>query len=301
MWLGLRALLHGKTVKEERAILEKLRAEADSIIEDILNFRVDQLSTASAYDQVVKILNSLEVVESLYPCRKYLTLEKPLCGSFAFQYNVEALNSWLAMTNSLRTQLQILKAWIGSDNLMKISHVFLDRLLKESSLQKTFGKRILSVLRGLLRKVRESMVSNAAAYDKMGLPTYSSELRTLTALPAALMEQFLQLRLEYIDKLKQNSVILDQSMEDLRSLLDLAKQVKKSYEDLNSIGLGTDLDQDWGVALSGSYDNIMLESLRMYFRLLSFRFERALESGAHDLPDDEVLGIKDVETLESGK
>ena len=269
VWLGIRSLLHRRSILEERRMLETARAEADSILESIPEFEITYSPTApSPFDQVVSTLNQVEHVESLYPTRKMLIQDKPIYASLAFQYNIEALNSWLAITNSLKIQSQILKAWTGSEDLL-ISKAdttnppptpppptasslsmqtsantavpplasgrpptgptsdstnpldsksnlnppntdtspFIARLLKESGIKNTLSNQILSVLRGLLSKTKHSMVNNAVAFQKMGLPRYSDELRQLACFPANLMAEFLKVRLEYIEKLQVNELL----------------------------------------------------------------------------------------------
>ncbi|KAJ3295791.1 hypothetical protein HK104_002306 [Borealophlyctis nickersoniae] len=290
IWLGLRACLRGRSVPEERQRIDERRADADTILEEVLDFTVKEGKEAkgrSPYDQVVDILTKVEKVESLYPSRKSLVLDKPTYVGVAFQHKLDALNSWFTITNSLRLQLQVLKNWTGSEDLLisrsqhplapekRIDTSFIDRILKESGVKRTFEIRIMTVLSVLLAKTKMSMIQNASVFKKMGLPTYINELQQLASFPSNLMEEILKVRLEYTEKLsKHTGVMLDQVIEDFGVSLSSAILIKRECQELNTPADGWTITD----SLSPSYNGILLKSLKCYFSLLCWRLKASTES-----------------------
>jgi len=249
LWLALRAKLRGRTIPEEKRRVEALRSEVSVVLEEVLRFEVSYEPDApSPYEQVVRILDKVDKIENLYPSRTALIKDKPEYASLAFRYNLDALNSWLAMTKSLKLQLQILKNWTGSEDLLisRNDHPlsstdeidnqpFIERVLKESGVKATFEKRIMSVLRGLLAKTKASMTDNAAAFHRLGLPINIDELQKLASFPPNLMEEFLKVRLRYSKRLddKNSMIMMDQIIEDFSVSLSLAVRIKQDCLELN--------------------------------------------------------------------
>ncbi|KAJ3183701.1 Suppressor of Sensor Kinase (SLN1) [Gaertneriomyces sp. JEL0708] len=286
-WLGIRAYLRGRSVPEERQRVDERRVDAEATIDEVLKFEVQSTATKSEYEQVMEILAKVDKLESLYPTRKLLILDKPVYAGVPFQHKVEALNSWMTISNSLRLQLQVLKNWTGSEDLLisrsqhpldpskRIDTSFIERLLKESGVKRTFEIRIMSVLRGLLARCKASMIDNAAAFKKMQLPTYINELQQLASFPSNLMEEILKVRLEYTEKLaKHSGVMLDQIIEDFGISLNLAIRVKHECQELDTQAEG------WSIrnSLSPSYDMILLKSLKCYYMLLNRRLKSTTDT-----------------------
>ena len=119
IWLGIRAKLRGRSVQEERRILEERKLHlVDRVIAEIMQFRVqDGPGFPSAFHQVNVVLQHLDKIQSFYPNLKAFHLEKPLTADPDFQSRCDALITWLNVLSSLRQQLAIFRKWTGSDNL----------------------------------------------------------------------------------------------------------------------------------------------------------------------------------------
>jgi mitogen-activated protein kinase kinase kinase len=295
IWLGIKANKSGRRLEDEKRFLEEFRkTEVDRILEDVVRFEVKEgEGMPSAYDQVVAILDKVELVESIYQSHRAVTSEKPIYASLSFQYNLDALISWLSITGSLRMQLQILKNWTGSETL-SISAAgdrsFIERILKESGVKGTFERRIMSVLKGMVRRTKQAMTTNAAAFRRMRLPTHIEELRQLAQFPSNLLEEFLKLRLEYTENLIKpvgagGLGAIAELVEDSSISLGLAARIKEETLDLDTPADGWTITN----SLSATYDSVFLASLRFYFRLLNWR----LRSSA------ETVFFKEVEMLET--
>lgn len=309
-------------MKKEKEVLESYRSEIHKVIEQVLNFQISPDPTGPCpYEQVMNVLSKVDWVESLYPCRKMLSMDHPDYNSLPFQYNLDAMYSWVNITNALITQIGILKAWAGADSSSLFDNhaphpmhhdyqtrqdvldasimdrqyhhlkdpvlsAFIDRLLKEPGVKATFEKRILTVSLDLLFKIKETMTMNSTTFSKMCLPSYSQELRQFACFPANLMEEFLKVRLDYMERVlnKITSVTLDQNIEDLGMMLNLAIHIKREYEVLNTEAVGWEITEN----IQSSYDVMLLRALRLYFKLLDIKFK----------PSTEVLATKEVELLE---
>ncbi|KAI8819541.1 uncharacterized protein EV422DRAFT_497758, partial [Fimicolochytrium jonesii] len=286
-WLGIRAYLRGRSVPEERQRIDERRVDAEAVLDEVLKFEVQKDSPKSPYDQVVDILTKVDKIESLYPSRNALILDKPLYAGSPFQHKMEALNSWLTISNSLRSQLKVLKNWAGSEDLLisrsqhplspdkRIETTFIERILKDG-IKKTFEIQIMAFLRGLLAKSKAGMIENALVFKKMQLPTYINELQQLASFPSNLMEEILKVQVETHSQTatKHSGTVLDDLIESFGVSLQLAVRIKHECEDLDTRADG------WSLAnsLSPSYDVILLKSLKCYFTLLNWRLKSTTDT-----------------------
>ncbi|RKP27632.1 hypothetical protein SYNPS1DRAFT_32406 [Syncephalis pseudoplumigaleata] len=291
IWIGLRAIVRGRTLAEERRFVAEARAQVDKLLERVISFRVEP-GPSNALTQVTELLQSVDAAERLWPHRKAMMTDQPLYASAEFQRSLDTLNSWCTITKSLQMQLQILRNWTGSDTLQVSAHTiadatetevpdlpagtvmdeptFVERIMKENGLQNTFEKSTLASLSRLLRRAKHDQTANAEQFASMGLPTYIGELELLIAFPLNLMEQFLRLRLEYAKHLTDPTmVIVDQLMEDARTSLQFATRTKNEAIDLTTEAPG------WSIpsCIGPDYDKVILQTLEFYFRLLTWKLK----------------------------
>ncbi|KAI8096340.1 uncharacterized protein BX664DRAFT_323706 [Halteromyces radiatus] len=273
----------------------------------------------SALDQVANVLKNVDRIESLYTTRAEMTAANPQYGSLAFQTRLDALNSWCTITRSLQMQYKILRDWTGSDDLQiartttttsttdqtgdastdtlddkldegstsGLLHVqrtnpsFVERLLKEQALQDTFDKRTLSALNSLLMKAKQTMVANSRIFKEMNLPPFTQQLRRLANFPTSLVVEALKLRLEYKDRMNEPpKQMVDAMMEDYRGLLSLACRVKHQYEELTQPMLGWQPKHH--MFMERDYDTVLMESVRFYFKLISWKLSLEQENNLRE-------------------
>ncbi|KAI9319195.1 hypothetical protein BX666DRAFT_2025516 [Dichotomocladium elegans] len=321
IWLSLRALLRGRTIAQEQKYLEEGRREIPSIIDRVMAFRVvdstssdnnEEEKEATALDQVAEVLKSVDRIESLYTTRAEMILANPKYGAPEFQARLDALNAWCTITRSLCMQYKILSDWTGSSDLQvarkqdqtdesddrqtqssvsspmrqqeqqpRTDPSFVERILKESALQDTFDKRTLSALNLLLVKSKRTMIANNDLFKEMNLPPFLNQLRQLAVFPTSLVEEALKLRLEYKDRLHAPpKPMVDAMMEDYRGLLALACRVKKQYEELAYPAPGWQLKT--GDFVDHDYDNVLMESMRFYFRLITWKLDLERENSLRE-------------------
>nr|UPW42859.1 MAP kinase kinase kinase wis4 [Hypsizygus marmoreus] len=266
--------------------------------------------TVSALKQVAAVLHRLDVAQSLYPNLKAFYLDKPAAADGAFQARCDTLNTWSTIHASLRHQISLLRRWTGSDTLdvnepntsaeipigmQSPSHSnnssnsrggtgtpeladgtsFVERVLKEESMQRTFEKGFLVIVHAFIGAARDAQVNLSALFKEMNLPTFENELVPLISFPTKFAQAGLRLRLAYVQKLKEPDVlIIDQMTEDLKLSIGLACTLKRQYEAF----LAPDPGGKWTLpqCISEDYDSTILDALSIFFRLIHWK----LKSGA---------------------
>jgi mitogen-activated protein kinase kinase kinase len=309
LWLGIRAKLHGRSVEEERRNLEERRLRiVDQIIEEVMNFRVDDCfkthDSTAALKQVNAILRRVDSAQSLYPTLKSFYLDKSAAMDSGFQARCDTLNTWSTVLTSLRHQLALLRRWTGSETLdvtqpnttaempicthparsvrngqMEIADgtTFVERVLKEDSIQRTFEKGFLVTVHAFIGAARDAQVNLSALFGEMNLPTFERELVPLISFPTKLVQACLKLRLDYVQKLQDPDVlIIDQMTEDLTLNIGLACTLKRQYE----VFLIPDPGGKWNLpqCISGDYDATILEALKIFFRLIHWKLKSGVKA-----------------------
>lgn len=322
IWLGIRAKFHARSVEEERRRLEEKRIRTvDPIIEDILKFRVigNEVSTdrtTQALQQVNSLLRRLDVAQSLYPNLKAFYLDKPIASESSFQARCDTLNTWSTLMTTLRHQFSVLRRWTGSDTLdvtqpntsselpigaslhpnsahgsptpILDGSSFVERLLKEESMQRTFEKGFLVTVHAFIDSVRKAQVRLAKHFKEMNLPTFENDLVPLISFPTKLAQASLRFRLDYVEKLNDPDVlIIDQITDDLKISIGLACTLKRQYEAF----LNPDPSGNWSIpnCINGDYDATILEALSAFFKLMHWK----LKSGS------KAIYFKETDILEA--
>lgn len=314
IWLGIRAKLHGRSHEEEKRELEELRMRiVDPIIEEVNRFRVHEgldgetTVTTSALEQVTAILQRLEIAHSLYPSLKAFYSDKPAAADSIFQARCNTLNTWSTILTSLKHQILLLQRWTGSETLdvdtpntnaevpiyqpsssghnsvhtpggtheLTDGTSFVERVLKEESMQRTFEKGFLVTVHAFIGTARDAQVNLASLSKEMNLPTFENELVPLISFPTKLAQAGLRIRLSYVQKLKEPDIlIIDQMTEDLKLSIGLACTLKRQYVSF----LTPDPGGNWTLpqCISEDYDSTILDALSAFFRLIHWK----LKSGA---------------------
>jgi mitogen-activated protein kinase kinase kinase len=303
IWLGIRAKFHGVTAEEERKDLEERRLRTvDAVIEEIMTFRVDPVGdndTTFALNQANSLMRRLEMAQSLYPSLRAFHLDKPASTHPEFHARCDALNTWSTVLRSLRDKINLLRKWTGSETLdvtqpntnaevplgansldssnngrreIVDGSSFVERVLKEESMQRTFEKGFLSTVHSFLSTARDAQVNHSVLLKEMHLPTFENELVPLISFPTRLAQAGLCVLLDYVQKLNDPDVLItDQLTEDLKLNIGLACTLKRQYE----VFLTPDPGGNWNLpqCISADYDATILEALSMFFRLLQWKFK----------------------------
>jgi len=301
IWLGIRAKFHGNTEEEERKALEEGRLHTvNAVIEEIMSFQVDPAGgndATYALKQVNMLMHRLDMAQSLYPSLKAFHLDQAGRMHPEFQARCDTLNTWSTVLISLRRQIALLRRWTGSETLdvtqpnpnaetaigSNPSHFatrteiadgtsFVERVLKEESMQRTFEKGFLTTVHSFIGTARDAQVNLSVLLKEMHLPTFENELVPLISFPTKLVQAGLCVLLDYVQKLKDPDVlIIDQLTEDLKLNIGLACTLKRQYEAF----LAPDPGGNWNLprCISEDYDTTILEALSIFFRLIHWKFK----------------------------
>lgn len=298
IWLEIRAKINNRTVQCEIEELNKERKRVYIVIDRVKNFLLNQ--EVSDIEQVMDVLKQLEKVQSLYTSTKALIKQNPEFSSEEFQYNLRALISWCTLTLNIQLQIKILKDWTGSDSLKIIPKSdtldnkhppFIERILKENSLQRTFEIKTLTTLNQLILKTKQDLIENNQAYIKMKLTPHYDELQQLISFPANLMEECLRLRLDYSSKLNNpTTMMVDQLFEDFKLSLSLACRIKEEYLSIIEPSVGWSFSS----CINENYDTELFSNLKFYFKLLNWKLtgNKILDSNEIDILYTEYKFLK---------
>ena len=284
IWIGLKAKVASRSEGDQRRIIEDARIAMDSSLEQITRFSIRGKDAVdlSPPQQVAEVLEKLEYCESMYPNYAEMIAAKPIVASEVFVRNVAALNAWTTVTSSVHTAIGILKKWTGNDELdvtepqQKTESVpgindessFIERVLKENGLQKTFEKKSLSAIDALVSRAKDTMIEHSATFATMHLPPYLDELLLLINFPTKLIEEALKLRLVYAKRLEDPTMLMvDQMIEDFVRLLNVAVEIKKQYINV------TTPEEGWNLppCIDENFDAVLLETMEFYFKLLNWK------------------------------
>jgi mitogen-activated protein kinase kinase kinase len=274
----------------------------------------EQVQDQIAMEQILAILSKLSLAESLYPNTKTFRAEKPLYDSPTFQARVDALASWSTVVHMLQNQVAVLQKWTGSKELditkpnttaeralvgksryhpldskgrdkadqAADDSTFIERVLKEDSLRSTFNKRAMLDMYQLVYTAKQTVIDYRDIFVELGLELglagYRNEIVMLIAFPARLIVEALRVRLDAASKLVDPSaLVIDDMIANFRTSLELACQVKQQYLQI----VEPDPDAKWDVphCLGEEYDQIIVDALRMFFKLLHWK----LKSGGKEI------------------
>lgn len=297
IWFGLRAKFSGRTEEDERAYIEDRRMRTvDPVIDEIINLRLKDKEREA--DMALKMISSLllrlDSVLSLYPSLKMFYTDRGISTDSKFQSRWDTLNTWSNIFSTLRFHVTLLQRWTGSESLdvskpytlgdssassapfngPVVDITFVEKVLKDDSLQKTFERGFLTTVHSFIGTAREAQIDLSSDFAEMNLPTFESELVPLISFPTRLAQACLRVRLDYVQKLKDPElIIIDQVTEDVKISLGLACTLKRQYKAFLVPEPGK-----WNLprCVSDDYDTSILEALGVFFKLIHWK----LKSGA---------------------
>ncbi|KAL7419864.1 Suppressor of Sensor Kinase (SLN1) [Cryptotrichosporon argae] len=261
----------------------------------------DETLEISAIDQVQYILHKLSLIERLYQHQLAFRTDKALYGSPAIQARVDALSAWSTVVMQLQAQLAILQAWTGTDDLdltrpnttkekplvgrrfhpldakahdssnqAADDSTFVERVLKEDSLQNTFEKRIFGEQLKLIHNAKDAVITHSPLFTALKLPDFQYELVRLIGFPGRLILEALKLRLNAAARLNDPEImVIDGMIDNFRVSISLAVLIRKQYDDI----MAPDPERRWDLpdCLADNYDDVLLEGLKTFFRLLHLK------------------------------
>ncbi|RMZ88551.1 hypothetical protein DV736_g4221, partial [Chaetothyriales sp. CBS 134916] len=288
IWMGVRAKYYGRSVPMQKKLLEEARSNVGSLIESIIGFEIkgETVVGKSPLEQVGEAVAKIEQAEWLFASRRLLQLEEPRAGSEAFADSCNAVISWFNITQTINTELSVLRAWVGNvdldfsrpkpkserDGRLSDDSSFIDRILKEDGLKLLQGDNsMFRAIGEVIKKAKQTLTENAAAFAARHLPPYIEELLTLINFPSRLISEIIKMRLTYAKKMKESAqqsvMIIDQMISQFQILMQLACVTKQQYLMISQPETGWDLPP----CLDEDFDSTILGALKFYFKMLNWK------------------------------
>jgi mitogen-activated protein kinase kinase kinase len=302
MWMGIRAKVCGRTLQAQRRMVEDGRQKVKGIIEAVIAFEVagETETGRTAAQQVDDVVAKIEKIESLYPTHRALVEAHPRAGSPAYIEACDAVIAWHNTTELINRELNILRAWVGNDELDFIkpkirsgndNHLsdessFIDRLLKEDGLKTLLSKEsLLESLHMVITKAKSTFIANAEAFLDRHLPPFIEEVLTLINFPSRLVQEVIRVRLSYAKKIKdpaqQGSIIADQMISQFKMLLNLGVRVREAYDMISQPEPGWEPPP----CIEENFDMVVLDSLKFYFKIMNWK----LSANKNTFKEAEIL------------
>ncbi|CEL52181.1 mitogen-activated protein kinase kinase kinase [Rhizoctonia solani AG-1 IB] len=307
IWLGVRAKLRGHTETQESERLNDKRLRlVDPVLDEVLGFKLGgEDGTPVSSTEAIKIINPLlkrlEKAQSLYPSLAAMQTAKPVCAESEFKARAETLIQWSNMFNMLSNAIIMLKRWTGSETLdvtvpttagsvpIRPQHdgrssavekpeatSFVERILKEDTLQMSFEKGSLQTLSACIQRAKEMHITNGKHIHDLGLPKLQNELEMIISFPTRLVKETIKVRLESFQNVADPNLLqLEQMMENFMVSIGLACMLKREYEALAA----PDPDHWWDVSsgIDEEYDKVILDAMRTFFRLMNKKLKSGLK------------------------
>jgi mitogen-activated protein kinase kinase kinase len=289
IWLGIRARCCGRMLQAQRRMVEEGRAKINSDVESIIAFEIRGEAEAgkTPVEQVNEVVQKIEKCECLYPTRQAMQAAHPRAASQQYQEACDAVIAWHNTTELINTELSILQAWVGNEELnfskprprdpsdthhLADESSFIERILKEDGLKSLQGKTSLLVgLNDVINKAKSTLISNAEAFQGRHLPPYLEELQTLINFPSRLVQEIIRVRLSYAKKMKdpaqQGVMMTEQMISQFQILLNLAVRIKEAYTLISQPENGWEPPE----CLEENFDLVVLDALKFYFKLLNWK------------------------------
>ncbi|CAF9910341.1 MAG: hypothetical protein GOMPHAMPRED_007054 [Gomphillus americanus] len=288
LWLWVRARACGRSTMAQQRLIDESRSSLHLGIESIIKFQIKGVTEVgkTASEQVQEIVEKLDKFESYYPSRAAFEAAYQRAASEEFRESSETLLSWHNTTLLINTQLNVLKQWVGNDELdlsrsrarspsgtgLSDESSLLDRMLKEEAL-KSLGDRSPGALFYPLKQVIEyaklSLVQNAEAFAQRHLPPFTEDLLTLISFPTRLVQEIIRMRVKYAKNMKdlsqQGNVMIEQVLQQFKSLVDLAYEMKKECFKFAQPEPGWDPPP----CIDENYDETVVDAIRQYFKLIN--------------------------------
>lgn len=304
-WLELRAKVTGRSIREQRRLIQVGRSTVSDVLDKIATYRSEgnYNSVNQAYDEITELLSSLAKCENLWPSLKALQAEVSLYAQENIQRRIDALTAWHRTTGSILLELRLLRDWTGNDAIDpslppddddgKPKTSLVERILKQDdALMSIFESRIRGYLFPLFHKSRETSIEYAHLFVEMGIPLFRTTLEPVIKFPVILIREIIELRLQLARKLvNPTMVIIDQTIVRFQQYMTLGLVLTSEYIDLTR----PIFDKGWIVSRKelGSLNSTLLECITFYLELLINKF---LDGGKSSLSF--FRSFKSIEQLE---
>lgn len=281
LWLELKAWMNGTSVEGTKKQLEVLRDSADSLFEEILEFRLkDGMSAEEAEKLIRPLVNRYYRVVNYWSTIKEMYHSKPITKTEKFISRIDTMNSWLTFKSNFERCIQCLKQWVGNDELdiggfQEASpgvsgenngrSQFAEQIMKEKDIETIFQKKIFFPLAPWILEAKVSYFRYKDIMTELNLIYSNKDLELLVMFPTRLVIQVIHIRLAYAKKLQNPTMMMiDQMIDDFSSYIKLSVQLKYTV---------AVYARDWpfDVTIDPDFDATVIEAIRYLFTLLHLK------------------------------
>lgn len=294
IWVEIRAYINGKSVPEELQRIKERKLDADSIFQQLLNFKVEK---GKEYDSVKQMLDQVESIQALYPNLKNLEQDLPIYGTDEVQNRLSALYSWILLNHIVKSQLSIISQgelqYTGQNNETNSNESHPDNVLmlpyarsalEHVDVQKSYREGALALILKLVKKTKTIIEESHSTWLRVGLYADENDIARLVSFVPSFIRGVMELRIETSEKIHFTGAGLDAFIDDFLSLLELGVQAKVEFSE---IGTGSDV-WTFGTGITAEYERVLYKSLKCYFELII----RRLKTGS------ELAFCKEIDTLQ---
>lgn len=293
LWIGIRAKVCGRTVSEQKRVLDYARSSVNDVLEGFLTFRItyqddDDVSLESASAQVEDMIEKIEKCESLWRSKLAMRQENKIYGSEQFQLRMEALISWNTITHSINKELDLLRKWTGNNDLdptrppdnsrsdsqhdaVDEKSSLVENILKQDDLTQVFDLRIKQSIGPLIKKAREATVEYSEVYVDLGLPLFHERLSHLMSFPIKLIQEIIRMRLIYARRLvNPTMMIVDQTISDFQLYIQIGLSIMEN----NRAYTDPIFDKGWVFPnhVDETFNATVLDCMKFYLELLHSKY-----------------------------
>lgn len=192
LWSSIFSVLTGRSDEEDFCWIEQNRKKLSFVLVDIVNFKCGLFDDENElYAQLTALLSRLDNFENNFPSIHFLTKRYPIYGSTAVQQRIEMFRMWTNTRLILHKKIRTIEVWMsggGSGGVRADSHAsspndpfmlsplpqdFIDRFLKEFSIQNLFKLGILVNLNLHLNKALMNFQQHGELLESLKLPVKS--------------------------------------------------------------------------------------------------------------------------------
>ena len=301
LWWEIKAKIFNQTEDDQRKVIQYRRTLADSLFDEVLKYEINYDNPVSnpPRNQVINILDRYDKCCELWSTLEDMKNEKPICRTPEFEQRIDALNSWLSITDAIKRESQCLGLWVVNDdvdinqsplNTSRLDFIssapkmvwqlfdednkyLAERLMKEKDVYTIFRKRIFSPLAIWMTKSKFTYILYGQIFKEMKLPDYIYDVIDICLIPMKLIREIIKVRLLYARKLHNPTLMMiDQMLDDFKSYITLALEVKHGILEY----CRTDSQKKWvlGDLFSGEnldFDKVVLDCVKYYLYLLNMK------------------------------
>ncbi|KAF5113961.1 hypothetical protein DV113_002266 [Geotrichum candidum] len=305
LWMEIRARMCGRTFEDQKRVIEDARVGVEATLQEIMQFRV---SNPDDMEQTLAEVNAtivkLENCEQLWQTRQLMKTNSTLYRDPEFQRFVEALTTWVTITEWIIREIHLLQVWTGNtatdptlqadtcnskaDSIIE-STSLVDRVLKQEDLMKVFDEKIKSNIGPVIERAREGHLQFRKEFKLIGLPVHVEGLEKLMKFPIKLIQALVSQRLVYAKKMTNPTVMLvDQTIEDLSLYMNIALLVKERNAEYTTAVP----DVKWiNYKPDPKFDETILDCVNFFFTLSKSKFDYSMIH-SH-------IGFKEIDKFES--